>query len=254
MSEDWVRHETSADGAVHTITMDKPPGNVIDIDLCGRLRDAIAAAGEASDGKVLVLRGAGKHFSFGASVEEHLPDQAPAMLAAVGGVVRDLIGFPYPTLTGIQGSCLGGGLELALGCGVLIAEQSAILASPEIKLGVLPPVAIALLPGREAEDVLLTGRNLTAEEACRLGMVNKVVGDGDLDAAIDNFVSEHYVPRSALSLRLATKALREAKRPEIERRLQAAERMYVEELLPTHDGVEGIRAFLEKRSPVWKNK
>lgn len=253
MSATWVRHDVSADGGVHTITMDKPPGNVIDIDLCGRLRDAIAAAAEAADGKVLVVRGAGKHFSFGASVEEHLPEQAPEMLAAVGGLVRDLIGFPYPTVVGIQGSCLGGGLELALACGVLIAEKSAILASPEIKLGVLPPVAIALLAGREAEDVLLTGRNVSAKEARRLGMVNKIVADGDLDAAIDAFVAEHYVPRSALSLRLATKALREAKRPDMERRLEAAERIYIEELLPTHDGVEGIEAFLEKRRPVWKN-
>lgn len=253
MSETWVHHDVSADGAVHTITMDKPPGNVIDIDLCGRLRKALAAAGEAADGKVLVLRGAGKHFSFGASVAEHLPEHAPAMLSSVGGVVRDLIGFPYPTLAGVQGSCLGGGLELALACGVIIAEQSATLASPEIKLGVLPPVAIALLPGREAEDVLLTGRNLTAEEAHRFGIVNRVAADGSLDSAVAAFVAEHYVPRSALSLRVATKALREAKRPDVERRLAAAERTYIEELLPTHDGVEGIKAFLEKRPPAWKN-
>lgn len=253
MSDDLVRHQVSAGGAVHTITMDKPPGNVIDIALCEQLRGAIASAAESIDGKVLVLRGAGKHFSFGASVEEHLPDQAPAMLAAVGGVVRDLIGFPYPTLAGIQGSCLGGGLEVALSCGVLIAEKSAILASPEIKLGVLPPAAMALLPGREAEDVLLTGRNLTAKEARRLGIVNRVVADGQLDSAIRDFVAEHYVPRSAHSLRLATKAVREGKREELEKRLEAAERLYVEELLPTHDGVEGIRAFMEKRPPAWKN-
>jgi cyclohexa-1,5-dienecarbonyl-CoA hydratase len=253
VSDTWVRHEVTPDGAVHTITLDKAPGNVIDIALCGQLRDAIADASGAEDGKVLVLRGAGKHFSFGASVEEHLPDTAPEMLAALGGVIRDLIGFPYPTMAGVQGSCLGGGLEIVLACGIVIAEESAILASPEIQLGVLAPAATALLSGRAAEDVLLTGRNVTAEEALRLGFVNAIAADGDLDAVIDTFVDEHFVPRSALSLRLATKAIRQGRRSEVERRLDEAERLYVEELLPTHDGVEGIEAFLEKRPPVWRN-
>jgi cyclohexa-1,5-dienecarbonyl-CoA hydratase len=140
-----------------------------------------------------------------------------------------------------------------LACGIVIAEESAILASPEIQLGVLAPAATALLSGRAAEDVLLTGRNVTAEEALRLGFVNAIAADGDLDAVIDTFVDEHFVPRSALSLRLATKAIRQGRRSEVERRLDEAERLYVEELLPTHDGVEGIEAFLEKRPPVWRN-
>jgi cyclohexa-1,5-dienecarbonyl-CoA hydratase len=253
VSDTWVGHNVSADGAVHTITLDKAPGNVIDIALCGQLRHAIAAAAEAEDGKVLVLRGAGKHFSFGASVEEHLPDKAPDMLAALGGVIRDLIGFPYPTLAGVQGSCLGGGLEVVLACGIVIAEESAILASPEIQLGVLAPAATALLSGRAAEELLLTGRSVTAEEALGMGIVNAIATDGDLDTAIDTFVDEHFVPRSALSLRLVTRAVRGQRRAGIESRLDEAERLYVEKLLPTHDGVEGINAFLEKRPPVWKN-
>jgi cyclohexa-1,5-dienecarbonyl-CoA hydratase len=253
VSDTWVRHEVSANGAVHTITLDKAPGNVIDIALCGRLEPAIEAAAESVDGKVLVIRGAGKHFSFGASVEEHLPDKAPDMLAALGGVIRGLIGFPYPTVAGVQGSCLGGGLELVLACGIVFAEESATLASPEIQLGVLPPAATALVSGRVAEDILLTGRSLTAAEAREAGIVNTIVADGGLDAAIDGFVGEHFVPRSALSLRLATRAVRDGRQREIERRLDEAERLYLEELLPTHDGVEGIRAFMEKRSPVWRN-
>jgi cyclohexa-1,5-dienecarbonyl-CoA hydratase len=253
VSETWVHHDVSADEAVHTITLDKPPGNVIDIALCGQLSSAIAAAAAAEDGKVLVLRGAGKHFSFGASVEEHLPDKAPEMLAALGGVIRALIGFPYPTIAGVQGSCLGGGLELVLACGIVIAEERATLGSPEIQLGVLPPAATALLSGRAAEEILLTGRSLTAEEAKQMSIVNAITADGELDTAIDAFVAEHFVPRSALSLRLATRALRDGRRAEIEQRLDEAERLYVEELLPTHDGVEGITAFIEKRPPVWRN-
>lgn len=253
MRDNWVRHDVSANGAVHTITLDKPPGNVIDVALCDQLAAAIEVAAGARDGKVLVLRGAGRHFSFGASVEEHLPDKAPQMLAALDGVIRQLVGFPYPTLAGVQGSCLGGGLELVLGCGIVIATENASLATPEIRLGVLPPAATALMPGRFAEEVILTGRNLTAEEARHMGIVNHVVADDDLDDAIDEFVAEHFVPRSALSLRLATGAIRDQRLPDTERRLTDAERLYIESLLPTHDGVEGIYAFMEKRPPVWRN-
>jgi len=253
VSETWIRHDVSQEGAVHTITLDKAPGNVIDIAICNQLQPAIGAAAEAPEGKVLVIRGAGKHFSFGASVEEHLPDRAPDMLAALGGVIRDLIGFPYPTVAGVQGSCLGGGLEIVLACGIVIAEESATLATPEIQLGVLPPAATALLPTRAAEEVILTGRSLTAAEARHMGIVNLIVAEGNLDTEITAFVGKHFVPRSALSLRLATRALRDTQLPDIERRLDEAERLYIEELLPTHDGVEGIRAFMEKRHPVWRN-
>lgn len=253
MTESWVQHEVSPDGAVHTITLDKQPGNVVDIALCGQLLDAIDSAAKAGDGKVLVLRGAGKHFSFGASVEEHLPEKAPEMITALGAVIRALIGFPYPTVVGVQGSCLGGGLELVLACGIVIAEEGATLACPEIQLGVLPPAATALLTGSVAEDVLLTGRSVTAEEAKQMGIVNALAPTGGSDAAVASFVDTHFVPRSAKSLRLATKAIREPGRAEIEQRLAEAERLYLEDLLPTHDGVEGIKAFIEKRSPEWKN-
>lgn len=253
MTENWVHHEVSPDGAVHTITIDKPPGNVVDIALCRQLLDAIGSASKASDAKVLVLRGAGEHFSFGASVEEHLPEKAPEMIAGLGAVIRALMDFPYPTLAGVQGSCLGGGLELILACGIVIADEAARLACPEIQLGVLPPAATALLSRRVAEDVLLTGRALTAEEANNMGIVNVVAEHGDLDEVIDTFVQKYFVPRSALSLRIATKAIREPGRAEFDRRLDRAESLYLEELLATHDGVEGIRAFIEKRPPVWKN-
>jgi len=244
----------TAAGGVHTITLDSPPGNVIDMALCAELRPAIAAAGADEQAKVLVLRGAGKHFSFGASVEEHLPATAAEMLEAIGGVVRDLVGFPYPTVAAVGGRCLGGGLELALACGIVLAEDDAVLACPEIRLGVFPPAATALLTGRLAEDVLLTGRDLSADEAHRLGIVNSVCSSGSLDQTVTAFVNEHFIPRSAASLRVATRALREPQREALLARLDAAEQLYLDELVPLHDGVEGIQAFLDKREPEWKNR
>jgi len=176
------------------------------------------------------------------------------MLEAIGGVVRDLVGFPYPTVAGVQGRCLGGGLELALACGIVLAEDDAVLACPEIRLGVFPPAATALLTGRLAEDVLLTGRDLSADEAHRLGIVNAVCSSGSLDQAVTAFVNEHFIGRSAASLRVATRALREPQSEALLARLDAAEQLYLDELVPLHDGVEGIQAFLDKREPEWKNR
>lgn len=252
-----VRHDVSNDGAVHTITLDAPPGNVIDMAMCRELDPAIAAAADDRAGKVLVLRAAGNNFSFGASVEEHLPDVAPTMLAGLGAVIRALVHFPYPTVVGVQGSCLGGGLELVLACGIVIAEESAKLACPEIQLGVMPPAATALLGAqgrsRLAEDILLTGRTLRTGEAERVGLVNVIAPDGELDETITGYVERHFVPRSASALRIATAAIRDSYAADVDARLAEAERIYVEEVLATHDGVEGIQAFLDKRSPVWRH-
>jgi cyclohexa-1,5-dienecarbonyl-CoA hydratase len=254
MSGDGVRLDVSEDGAVQTLTVDLPPGNVFDMAACAELRSVLERAAADRRGKVLVFRTAGKHFSFGASVEEHLPENAEAMLAAIGGVVRALVGFPYPTTCGVQGRCLGGGLELALACGIIIAEDSAILAAPEIQLGVFAPAATALLSGRAAEELLLTGRNMSAREAQGLGIVCRTVGKGGLDDGIDEYVKEHFLPRSASSLRIATKALRGGTRGvAFSQRMDELERLYIDELLPTHDGVEGIQAFLDKRPPQWTN-
>ncbi|MCL1593212.1 MAG: enoyl-CoA hydratase-related protein [Actinomycetia bacterium] len=253
MSDTAIRHEVTKGGAVHTITLDKSPGNVIDIAMCEQLSAALDDAATSTDARVLVVAAEGRHFSFGASVEEHLRPTAPAMIAALGGVIRQLIGFPYPTLAAVQGRCLGGGLELVLACGIVIAEEGAIFASPEIQLGVLPPAATALLAGRAAEDIILTGRSFTAAEAKSAGIVNVLAPHDDLAPRTDAFVGTHFVPRSALSLRLATKALRNNRLAVLEGRLDEAERVYLEELLPTHDGVEGIQAFLDKRPPDWQN-
>ena len=252
-----VLHELTHDGAVRVITLDSPPGNVLDGDLCRLLTREIETAADDRAAKLLVVGATGKHFSFGASVEEHLPDQAAGMLEAMGKVVRGLAGFPYPTLARVQGRCLGGGLEVALACGQVVAERSTIFAAAEIRLGVFAPAATAFLqsgvPRAVAEDILLSGRDFSADEALRYGLVSRVVEDGRLDETLEALVTAHYLPRSAASLRVATATLRSAWSAAFNDRLAAQERTYLNDLLSLHDGSEGIRAFVEKRDPKWKN-
>ncbi len=250
-----VSLDRSGDGAVLTLTVDAPPGNVLDIATCDRISGLLEEAAATTQARLLVVRGAGKHFSFGASVEEHLPEKAEFMLAALGRVVCELQAMPYPTLAAVQGRCLGGGVELALACGMLFLEEGAVLATPEIKLGVFAPAATALLAGRLpqalAEEMLLTGRDVSAEEALRWGLANRLVPKGGLDEAVEDWADSCLRPLSAASLRVATAAWQDEK-ANLAERLQLHERRYLKDLLPSHDGSEGIRAFLDKRKPNWE--
>jgi len=250
-----VPHDVTHDGAVRVITLDSHPGNVLDGELCRSLTREIETAANDRNAKLLVVRASGKHFSFGASVEEHLPDQVAGMLEAMGDVVRGLAGFPYPTIALVQGRCLGGGLEVALACGQVIVERGAIFAAAEIRLGVFAPAATAFLqsgvPRAVAEDILLSGRDFTADEG--YGLVSRLVEDGQLDETLETLVAAYYLPRSAASLRVATATLRSTWSAAFNDRLAAQERTYLTDLLSLHDGSEGIRAFVEKRKPEWKN-
>jgi cyclohexa-1,5-dienecarbonyl-CoA hydratase len=162
-----------------------------------------------------------------------------------------------PTLARVSGLCLGGGFELALACSMIWCDEEAKLGVPEITLGVFPPVASVLLPLKTSDaiaiDMILTGRTLSASEAARTGIVNRVVPAGTLDAALDDFVSTSILPASASSLRLAVAAARSRLRRRYGDEIARLESSYLGTLMSTHDAVEGIRAFLEKRKPVWRD-
>ena len=249
--------ETTATTSMRTLVIDKPKGNVVDSALCAELREQLRELAADPEARLLVVEGAGAHFSFGASVPEHLPPHAEGMLEALHGLIRDLVMFPYPTLAAVRGRCLGGGLEVALACDLMVLEDDAVLATPEIRLGVFAPSATALLTGSVpraiAAEILLTGRDISAEEAMTWGLANRVVAPGSLADAVAELEAQHFAPRSAASLRVATRAYRSLARKGLNKRLEQMERLYLDELLPLHDGTEGISAFLEKRPPVWRH-
>ena len=240
------------------MTLSQPKGNVLTMEMVGELGAALDAHRDSRGLKLVVLRGVGGHFSFGASVEEHRQEQAPAMLAGFHRFIRQLAAYPVPTAALVEGNCLGGGFEVAICCHFLVATTDARFACPEIKLGVFAPVLAAIgaqrLGGLAAERLLLTGDTLLAEEAERLGLLSALItAEQDPAEALLAWYRSRLEPLSAFALRQATAAARRASGflDDLDRALAASEELYLERLLPSHDGNEGIEAFLEKRRPAW---
>jgi len=225
--------------------------------LRAHIRGAADGGGSGRGLKLLIIRGDGSHFSYGASVEEHLPGTVERMLPAFHALIGELLHCDVPTLARVSGLCLGGGFELALACAMIWCDDTAKFGVPEITLGVFPPVASALLPAKIADavavEMILTGRPVSAAEAHRVGIANAVVPAGTLDTALDDFIKMAILPRSASSLRFATAAARMQLRRRYADDIAALESLYLGRLMSTHDAVEGLRAFLAKRPHEWKD-
>ncbi len=246
------------DGSVATITLNRPPLNILDIPTIARLGETIAELATDPGLVLIVLRGAGdRAFSAGVAVQDHTPDKVGPMLDSLHGTIRRLRDLDAVTVAAVQGHCLGGGMELALSCDLMIATDDARFAQPEIELGCYPPVASALLPSRIGAgltlDLALTGRTLTCEEAERLGLVTRRVSSGTLDEAVRELATQIFA-KSAPVVRLAKKAVRAGRDLPFSEALAETERIYKEELLPLEDLEEGAAAFLEKRRPVWRHR
>ncbi|MFQ5790932.1 MAG: cyclohexa-1,5-dienecarbonyl-CoA hydratase [Acidobacteriota bacterium] len=251
-----VEVEPIEEGAYWRVVLGGSKGNIIDTTMIGALTGVFREAKKARDLKAVCLEGRGRHFSFGASVPEHQPGKVEKMLPSFHGLFPVMLESSVAVLAAVRGQCLGGALELASFCHRVFASPDAKLGQPEIVLGVFAPVASMFLAERvgrgKAEDVCLSGRVLDAEEALRIGLVDAVAEDPS-EAALA-YAREFLLPRSASSLRFAVKAARHGLRARLDTELKALERLYLDELMSTGDAVEGIRAFLEKRRPQWRNQ
>jgi cyclohexa-1,5-dienecarbonyl-CoA hydratase len=248
--------ELEKDGALLRLRLSRPKANIVDAAMIAALRAALREHLPGARLRAVLLEAEGPHFSFGASVEEHLPGSCAAMLRELHALILQLVESPVPVLVAVRGQCLGGGLEVAAAGHLIFAAPGATLGQPEIKLAVFAPAASCLLPERigqsRAEDLLLSGRGIGAEEAHRIGLVNALADDPS--AAALAYFEEHYAPRSASSLRFAVRAARFDFVLRVRRKLAEVERLYLEELMATHDAVEGLTAFIAKRPAVWEDR
>jgi cyclohexa-1,5-dienecarbonyl-CoA hydratase len=236
---------------------DRPKANILDCEMLTAIRERIAVLAEAPGAaKLLVFEGAGGNFSFGASVEEHLPDRVAGLLRQFHRLFLDLERLSIPTAAVVRGQCLGGGFELALWCGYVVCEPSARFGVPETKLGVFPPMAALALPwrvtGARSTQMILSGESLTGEEAARCGIADLCTGDAG--AALEEWFTSRLASKSAVALRAAWRASRRLLADTLKNDIWSLEKYYLTDLMSHHDPVEGLSAFLEHRPPVWTHQ
>jgi cyclohexa-1,5-dienecarbonyl-CoA hydratase len=240
---------------VARLTFKRPPLNVLNIAMMREVNATLDGLDQAAT-KVLVFAAEGKAFSAGVDVSEHTADKVNEMLEVFHGIFRRLDQMDMPTLAVVQGAALGGGCEVALFCDLVVASEKAKFGQPEIKVGVLPPIAAAILPRlaphKKALELLLTGETIDAAEAYRLGLVNRVVPVEQLSAAADEMIGK-LTALSGVVLRMTRRAARLGGQGAFDQALGQVESLYLNELMKTQDANEGLAAFLEKRVPVWKD-
>jgi cyclohexa-1,5-dienecarbonyl-CoA hydratase len=256
MSDSPIAVTRLDDGAIWRVTFGSGRGNILDGAALDALADVFSMAKSAVHLKAICLEGSGRHFSFGASVEEHLPHAVDEMLGRFHRLVLAMVESDVVVLGVVRGQCLGGGLEVVSLCHRIFVSRESRLGQPEIVLGVFAPVASILLPERigraRAEDLCLSGRSIGADEALAMGLVDQIAPDDPMDDALA-YARTHLLPRSGSSLRMAVRAVRRSLRTRLRTELPVIERMYLDELMPTADAVEGLRAFLDKREPAWRD-
>lgn len=246
------------DGRVRELVLGGTRGNLITEKLVGEFREAMRSAATDRRLKLIIVRGDKEHFSYGADVGEHLPEKIAEVLPQFHALIGELLACDVPTLARVSGYCLGGGFELALACSMLWCDKTARLGLPEISLGVFPPAAAVLLPEKVsravASDLLLSGRVITGIEAHALGIANQVMPRSLFAVRLHDFIVTYILSKSASSLRHANAALMAGPRKRYREEIPLIEKLYLEELMRTHDATEGARAFLDKRVPDWRDE
>lgn len=243
------------DEGLRVLTLDRPPLNVANIDMLGEIARALTDIASDEAAAVLLITGAGKAFCAGVDVADHEADRVEEMIGVLHRTLGAIMALEIPVIAALNGATLGGGLELALACDVVLARSGAKLGQPEIQLGVFPPFAAAVLPrliGRGAAlDLCLTGRTLSAEDGRALGIVQHVFGPTNFETHAEEY-ARAMARLSAPVLRLTKRAIDDGLDESLDGAVEAAERLYLDDLMRLDDAHEGLAAFLEKRPPVWK--
>jgi cyclohexa-1,5-dienecarbonyl-CoA hydratase len=240
------------------ITINRPPVNILDIKTMEEINDALDSLRGNNDIKVLIFSGSGeKAFSAGVDVADHTEDKMEKMLEVFHDIFRKMSKLDQVTVASLKGLTLGGGCEVALFCDLIFAADNVKIGQPEIQLAVFPPIALLILPRlvglKKASELLLTGKVISAAEAERMGLINKVVPLESFDEELENFIK----PISQLSLvgiKYSKKGINLGLYTSFSDGLEKIEKIYIEELMTSEDPHEGLKAFLEKRKPDWKNK
>jgi cyclohexa-1,5-dienecarbonyl-CoA hydratase len=242
---------------VARVRLNNPPLNVIDIPLMDELLAALEQAEQRNDVTAVVISGSAKAFSAGVDIAAHTPDKVEGMLGKFHSVIRALVAMSKVTIAQVEGACLGGGAEVAMVCDLVYTARDASWAFPEITLACYPPVACAglaaLVGQKRAAELILTGRQISGDEALAIGLATGAARTEELPSLVNDSL-DRLRGLSAAALRLAKKAFYAWDASHFDKGLARAEQIYFNELMQTADANEGIQAWLEKRKPVWKGR
>ncbi|MBI3895644.1 MAG: enoyl-CoA hydratase/isomerase family protein [Acidobacteria bacterium] len=244
---------------VARLTMNRPPYNVLTIDMMEEMSRAIEKLHEHHQVRVILLRASSdcQFFSAGVAAEDSRPDRAFQMLEALQAVFRSMLETSKPVVTIVNGPAIGGGCELAALGDIIVATPKARFAQPEIRLGVFPPLASVILPHvigyKRALEMILMGEPLSAQEALRLGLVSRMVPEESLNAEV-NKILDKITAQSAPVLETSKKVLYDTIGLPIGEALKKSINIFLNQLMDLDDAQEGLRAAIENRKPVWKNR
>ncbi|MCI0432356.1 MAG: enoyl-CoA hydratase/isomerase family protein [Gemmatimonadetes bacterium] len=242
---------------VATLTLRRPPANLLDITTIEEYTDRLLSLRDREGLKVLVIRGAGGTFSEGFDYADHTPERVQRLIAVFMRVFEVLRMMPVITVAAIEGRAWGAGFELALGCNLFAAAETATFALPQIKAGLIPPVASAILPRivprRRAMEWILTGNLISARRLEHDGVVNRLLPEDHFDAQLDAFIAE-LTGKSGPVLQLARRAQFEAYYGTFPDALSSIQSMYLRELMELEDARQGPATVLEGRKPDWRNR
>lgn len=246
------------DDHVAKITINRPPLNILDIETLKELNRALIGLNKDNSVSMVILEGSGdRAFSVGVDIKDHMPEKVEKLLESFHEVFYSLFDLDRPTIAVVDGYALGGGCEVVAACDMVIASDRSVFGQPEINAGVLPPPATVLFPKligrRKAFELILTGNRIDAEEAERIGLVNKVVPVEKLDETVNELINK-LKKKSPIVLRLSRQAIYRGLDLDFKEALTKVTELYLGKLMKTEDAIEGLKAFLEKRKPVWKGK
>ncbi len=256
MPTEFANVAYDAQSGVARLTLNRPPLNILTIAMMKEINSALETLASKDGAKLLVIDHEGRLFSAGVDIKDHTADKVEEMIEVFHRMFRLLNAVEPPTLAVVKGAALGAGCELATFCDMVVASEQATFGQPEIKAGVFPPIAAAVLPhliGRNRTlELLLTGEAVGAEEAAQMGLINRVFPTEGFDAKVDEFIAK-LTALSAPVLKLTKRAVDGGLYVSVEKAISIVEEIYLSELLRIEDAHEGVKAFLEKRKPVWKD-
>ncbi len=253
---DYEYFDVCVGDSVATITMNRPPLNVLDNPMMEEFNDLLESLQGNTQICGIVIGASGKVFSAGVDVSDHTAEKVGDMIMLFHGIFRKLAETDALTIAAVHGAALGGGCELACFCDIVLASDRAKFAQPEVMVGVFPPVAASILPlqigTKKAIELTALGGTIDASEALRIGLVNQVYSADTFESEVAAYV-DGLRKLSRPVVRMAKRATMLVAKDQILAHLERAEHLYLGELMKLSDAHEGISAFMEKRKPVWSH-